>query len=452
MSQHSTLPVPHGHNGAARQRRLIKYLAKPLVLEESGPPRVLLHFSFFICLLVGGFLAWAAITELQETAQTSGQIMPAGSVHVVQHLEGGIVSQILVEDGQIVQAGDTLVRLQPAIATADLEQLRAREAALALKAERLRAFVLGGTPDQSAGRGHPELAKDETAILQMQLAARDSERAVLLSRVEQREAELQSLRERKKSLEREVAILDEQVEMRRPLMERNLLARTTFLDSERALTSTAGELSAVAGEIARTEAELNEAQHTIIEMEAKLSNEALKEMGNVAGELAEVRQQLAKLGDRVVRLEIKAPVQGIVKGLATRTVGGVVAPGDPIAEIVPIDDELVAEVRIQPRDVGHLKVGQEARVQVTTYDVARFGSVEGRLEQISASTFTDEEGNPFYRGIIALTQNYVGDRPGFNPILPGMVVDAAISTGSKSLIRYLLKPVYRSLDIAFSER
>ena len=175
-------------------------------------------------------------------------------------------------------------------------------------------------------------------------------------------------------------------------------------------------------------------------------------MGSVTGELAQVRETIAKLQDRVRRLDITAPTRGIVKGLTTRTIGAVIGPGELIVEIVPLDDVLVAEVRISPRDIGHLRIGQSANVKVTTYDPARFGVVEGRLKRVSASTFKDEEGEPFYKGIIELSQAFVGSDPDRNPVLPGMVVDADIVTGSKSLMQYLLKPVYRGLDSAFRER
>ena len=442
----SSKPTPQ------RKARLSRYLSKPLLLEEAGPPKVLLHLLLAGTLLVAGFVVWAAITPMQENALAPGQIMPAGSVRVVQHLEGGIVAEIHVEEGQIVRPGEPVMRLESAAALAELDQVRTREAALALKAERLRAFVLGFEPDFSAGAQYPRMVADEMAILEVQTRARESQQAVLLARIDQRHAELDSLDEQRKHLRQQVEIIKEQARMRRVLMEKGLVSKVVYLETERALSKTVGELTALIGQIAGTEEALAEAQSSVIELESTLGHEALSEMGAVNAELAQVRDQLMKLADRVDRLEIAAPVGGVVKGLLTQTVGSVIGTGEILMEIVPIEEDLVAEVRIQPRDVGHLLPGQGARVKITTYDVARLGAVDGELTRISASTFQDEEGNPYYKGIVSLARNYVGNDATRNLILPGMVVDADISTGSKSLLRYLLKPIYRSLDSAFSER
>ena len=443
-------PSPKG--GARRQDRLIKFLSQPLLLEESGPPRVLSQLLVVITVLVGGLIGFAAFTNISETAVTQGQVMPAGSVNMVQHLEGGIVAEILVEDGQIVDQGQTLIRLKKAGPLAEFDQMRAREASLALRAERLRAFVLDRTPDFSSGGDHPDLLADQQAILELQIEARESQRRVIESRIEQRQAQLEALAEQKQNLKEQTAILKEQLGMRAKLLKKGLVSRVVYLESQRSLSRTQGELASVVGRITEAHAALGEARNSLLELDANLRNEALDEMGAVTGELAQVREAIAKLKDRVQRLEVSAPTRGVIKGLTTRTIGAVISPGAQIMEIVPIDDVLVAEVRISPRDVGHLRPGLEAEVKITTYDMARFGTVEGRLKRVSASTFEDEQGDPFYKGVIELSQAYVGNDPDHNPIRPGMVVNADIITGSKTLLQYLLKPVYRGLSSAFRER
>ncbi len=436
----------------AGDRQLIKLLSQPTILEEFGPPRLLIHLMQAVSVLIVGLIVWAAFAEIRETALAQGQVIPAGSVLQVQHLEGGIVSEILVEDGDIVDRGQPLIRLESASAHAELEQLRAREAGLALRAERLRAFVTGREADFAIGDAHPELAADQQAILAMQSEARASQRRVLEARIEQKQAQAASLIGQRKSLERQVAILEEELAMRDALLKKGLVSRVVYLETERTLNRTRGELASMEGEAAKTIAAIREAQDSLEETDLGLRNDALKEMGEVTSELAQVREQLGKLRDRVARLSVVAPARGIVKGLIAKTVGGVIPPGETVMEIVPFDETLVAEVRISPRDIGHLRVGQEAKVKVSTYDVARFGSVEGHVQQLSATTFMDEQGDPYYRGVIALASDHVGKNPEANMILPGMVVDVAINTGSKSVMQYLLKPVYRGLDGAFSER
>ena len=439
-------------SAAARKDKLARHLSQPLVLEESGPPRILRQLLTIISATVGIGIVWAAVTQITETAITRGQITPAGSVHLVEHLEGGIVNEILIQDGEIVDAGQPLMRLVSADASAELESLRAREAALALRAERLRAFVTDRAPDFSVGDGFPELVSDQKSILELQQEARSSQRLVLQSRIDQRRLELKGLEEQKRNLSEQIEITDEQVQMRRNLVDKGLDSRVNLLDSERRITEIRGEYLSVIGEISRTREALHEAEGSLVELEATLRNEALDEMGDVSAELAEVRESQARLEDRIARLTVAAPVDGVIQGLVTRTIGSVVAPGELLMEIVPMDEGIVAEVEILPRDIGHLAVGQPAKVKVTTYDVARFGSLSGELQYISASTFQDEEGEPFFKGIISLDRNFVGGDPSRNLVLPGMVVDADISTGRKTLLQYLLKPVYRALDSSFRER
>ena len=435
-----------------RQEQLVKFLSQPLQLEEAGPPRVLSQLLIVISVLVAGLIGFSAFTEINETAIVHGQTMPAGSVKLVQHLEGGIVDQILVEEGQIVDRDQPLIRLQSAAALAELDQIRAREASLALSGERLRSFALDRAPDFSAGQEYPELAEDQKWILEMQIETRNSQREVIKSRIEQRRAQLDALAEQKGSLERQVSIIQEQLDMRGKLLKKGLVSKVVYLETERALFKVRGELASLIGQEMETREMLGEAHNGLLELNAKLRNAALGEMGSVTGELAQVHEAIAKLEDRVQRLVITAPIRGIVKGLRTRTIGAVIGPGEQVMEIVPLEDVLVAEVRISPRDIGHLRVGQAAKVKVTTYDAVRFGVVEGRLKRVSASTFEDEQGEPFYKGVIELSQAFVGDNPNRNPILAGMVVDADIVTGSKSLLQYLLKPVSRGLDSAFRER
>jgi HlyD family secretion protein/adhesin transport system membrane fusion protein len=395
--------------------KLARHLSRPLILEEAGPPRILAQLLIILIVTIGVGGVWAAITEITETAIAHGQIMPAGSLHHVEHLEGGIVAEVLVEEGEVVASGQTLMRLRSSEARAELERQRAREASLSLRAERLRAFVLDRDPDFSAGRNFSGLVADQQAILDLQREARESQRTVLLSRIDQRRVELDGLEERK-------------------------------------LTEIRGDLLGVMGEISRTREALHEAEGALAELDAKIRNDALNEMGDVTGELAEVRESLSRLEDRVARLEVKAPVAGVVNGLSTRTIGSVVAPGEVLLEIVPIEENLIAEVQILPHDIGHLSIGQAARVKVTSYDVAQFGALDGKLSHISASTFQDEAGEPFFKGVIELSQAYIGGGAERHPVLPGMVVDVDISTGRKTLLQYLLKPLYRAFDRSFTER
>lgn len=435
-----------------RQTQITRLLSTATLLEEKGPPRALCHLLVLICLLIGGFVVFSVVTDITEAAVAHGEVVPVGSVNIVQHLEGGIIAQVLVEEGQVVEKGQPLVRLDEAAAGAELDQIRALETSLVLRAQRLRAFVMGREPHFSASEKYADLVEDQYSVLEMQLRAHESQRQVIESRIQQRAAHVAALEDQKTHLQEQMAISRQLLDMRKQLLDKGLVSRVTYLETERQLSKVRSELTGILGQTAEAQAALGEARNSLLELDAKLRNEALEETGRVTAELAQVREKQARAEDRVARLEIAAPVRGIVKGLQTKTIGGVVRPGETLMELVPLGDSLVAEVKIAPSDIGHIAVGQPAKVKVSTYDSARFGGIDGTLKHISASTFQEDRGEAFYKGVIELSRDHVGNDPAANPILPGMVVDADIVTGNRSLFRYLLKPVFRGFDSAFHER
>jgi hypothetical protein len=256
--------------GRNEKSKLTRYLSRPLMLEEAGPPRILAQLLVILSVTIGAGVVWAAVTEITETAIAHGQIMPAGSLHHVEHLEGGIVAEVLVEDGEVVASGQTLMRLRSSEARAERDRQRAREANLSLRAERLRAFVLDRDPDFSAGQSFPGLRADQQAILDLQREARESQRTVLLSRIDQRRVELDGLEERKQNLQAQIDITAEQVGMRRNLVKKGLDSRVNLLDSERKLTEIRGDLLGVMGEMSRTRETLHEAEGALAELDAKI--------------------------------------------------------------------------------------------------------------------------------------------------------------------------------------
>lgn len=429
-----------------------KLLALPLALEEGKAPRVASLVLTVVSLFVGMAVIWASLTTVRELAVAAGQVEPAGSVLIVKHLEGGIVGDILVSNGALVEAGEALVQFQPALAGADLDQARAKAASLQLTAERQEAFVNEQEPVFNVDAEFLHLADEQMEAWELQDASRAEQRGVARSRIAQRQAELSSLERRVINLETQVGILEEQMEMRRGLLEKGLVSRIAFLESQRAVEQTRGELITTQGRVAEVEQAMLETELSLKEINARLLDEAKRDRARALGELEEVNNQIAKAQDRVKRLALRAPARGLVKGLTVKSVGDVVRPGDPVLEIVPIDDELVAQVEVDPKDIGHVSIGDRAHVRVTTYDPARFGMLEGSVSKISASTFENDRGEHFYHATIKLDRNYVGSELTKHLVLPGMVVNAEIVTGSKSIVRYLLKPVFRSLDTAFSER
>lgn len=436
-----------------RGSRQTRYLAQSVILEEAGSSGLIRVAMLTIALVVLGFLAWAAITDVDEVAVTTGEVLPVGKLQNIQHLEGGVISEILVKDGEVVESGQVLVRLDQAAADAELQQMKARRASLALQAERLRAQAQNRAPDFSrVPAQYAGLVEDQMEIYNTSVAAQEDRRKVLRDQIVQKETEAGLFVEQIATLRNHIALLEEEQKMRKTLFEQGLSSKVLLLNVQRELNRAKGDIQNAAGERETALKALDEVESRLAELDSNAREQALNEMGIVTAELAQVKETFEKLNDRVRRTEITAPVRGVVKGLSATTVGGVVAPGGLVAELVPMDQDLIVEARITTRDVGHLSVGQPVTVKVMTYDYARYGGITGELKEISASTFVDEQGDPYYKGIVSLDRNYVGFDPESNLVQPGMTVQADVATGKKTLLQYLLKPVYSSVNSAFIER
>ncbi len=434
----------------ARQHRL---LAQHVILEEAGIPGFVRMVTVAVGLITTAFIAWAGVTEIDEVAAAPGEVVPSGQVRAIQHFEGGIIADILVEDGDLVDQGQTLLRLDRVVASADLEEMRAQRAGLLLKAERLHAFAEERAPDFSfVGSDHAGLAEGQRSILEVQEKARANRRAVVLNQIQKSEHQLNLLRGQEVTQMRIVTLAEEELEMRNTLHQKGLTSRLKVLDIQRKAAEAYGGFARLQGELRVAAEDLAESRSRLAELDAMRREEALSELDVVTRELARINEALTKREDQVQRLEIRAPVHGIVKGLKAHTVGGVVPPGAVVLEIVPMDADMIVEARISTRDVGHINKGQPVTLKITAYDYARYGSMPGELTDVSATTFLGEDGVPYYKGVVTLGQDHVGVDPERNRLMPGMTVEADIKTGRKTLLQYLLKPVYAYASVAFRER
>ena len=435
--------------------RFRRHLAQAVVFEEGGVGPLVRGTMLTTILTVGALIGWAAVTPVKEVAVTNGQVVPSSFIRAIQHLEGGIVQQVLVREGQLVEAGEVLVRLDPAQAMSELEQMRARETGLLLRAERLRAFAEGRAPDFTAGRDEltdQGQSQDQETIYQAQERQRETASQVLQNQIDQRRADIALYRDQISAMDQQIDLLAKEVEIRKHLVEKELTSKVVYFNILREYERLKGERARFQGQVKTAREALAEAQTRLADQKTKLSHDALNEMGTVTAELAQLREARSKLEDRVQRLEIVSPVRGIVQELSVTNPGSVIQAGGLVTKVVPVDDLLLVENQITPRDVGHVKPGQTVRIKVASYDFARFGAVGGHVEQVSPSTFLDEKKSPYYKGLVALNQPYVGDNPERNRILPGMTVQVDVITGEKTILQYLLKPVYLAAMQAFQER
>lgn len=444
----------------------LKAVSTATLLEESTHVRLIFKAILMVGIFLVALLVWASIITVKETAVTYGEIVPQGQVQVVQHLEGGIVTDVLVGNGAKVKKGQILIKIDPTSVRSELSQLRSREINLILDFERLGAYVNGQTADflkwsdkvikskYNSVKNKVEIAKllnEEKMLLRSQNKKREEQQLILRTQLAQRKEQLKQAKEQVQVWKKHIELLSKEFNMYEELRKKNLVSHKDYLVVLREMNRAKGEHARLTSEIEQNQQAIKEAQTKLGELDSDLREKAQVEMGNVHANLLEVRHKIEKLEAQLVRSDVRAPVTGLVKGLKV-SAGNVVQPGGLLLEIVPFDRELVVESRVNPRDVGHIKVGDKVDVKVLTYDFARYGSIHGILTALSASTFLDEKGVPYYKATIQLSKQYVGSGEKKRSLLPGMTVEASVITGEKTLLQYLLKPIHRSTSSAFSER
>lgn len=377
-------------------------LANAILLEEATPPAYLRTTIKLVGYTILIFLLWAAIARLDVVAVAPGQIMPIQSVKIIQHVDGGRIATIDVTDGQEVREGEVLMRLNETEPTAEYQTLSARYWGLYTRVERLRALLEDRKADFSAV---PETYKQI---------------------VVENELTLKTQREQLSQFDAEIKILAEVSSIRTDLAKEKLATKVQALSDQRNLSNARAEM-------------------------LTYRRQAQDELNTAANDLAQTKEQMDKMHDRLQRVEVRAPVDGVVQDLRYRTIGGVVDPGAVLMNVVPIDGRMHAEVRVLPTDVGFVKKGEAVRVKIGTYDFVRYGTLDGTVSVVSAFNSLDERQNPYFKVIITLDRNYVGeDRT--KTIEPGMTVQADIVTDSQSVLSYLLRPIFVAFKQGMRER
>ncbi len=397
-------------------------------------------------------LVWAALATVDEVARGQGRVIPSSHVQVMQSLDGGIVSGILVQEGNIVEKGQLLLRIDPTRFASSLQENESQVVSLQAKAARLRAiaedrpFVL----PEGLEEAFPELAEAERSLYLARRQELQSGVGIALQQLEQRTQEMNEVISRRNQAAESFTLTQRELTMTRELSGSGAVSDVEILRLQRDAARFRGERDTANAQISRLESAINEARRKRQETELTFRNQARMELSETMGKLQGLRAGTSALQDKVDRTEVRAPMHGTVKRLLVTTVGGVVQPGKDLIEIVPLNDNLLLEARIQPRDIAFLRPGQKAVVRFTAYDFSIYGGLEATLEHIAADTVTDDKGNAFYVVHVRTHQSWVGsDR---QPILPGMVADVDILTGKRSVLSYLLKPVMRARNYALSER
>ncbi|MGN7613941.1 HlyD family type I secretion periplasmic adaptor subunit [Magnetococcales bacterium HHB-1] len=425
------------------------HLSKSILLEETGAPLLIRAVIIFSTVLMCAFLFWAMRMPLDEVAVATGVVVLEGEVKSVDHAEGGVIQDILVKNGDRVAKGQLLLRLKPEVSSARLEESRLKKMALIAEMERLEALL----KDQELSADESRFRHDQKHLLALERYALQTEKKILDKQILQEQEKIEALKRLAIALKGQRMLLNEEVGIRKKLVNKGYNSKTLLLGFRRERSRLSGELEQMPARKREALARIAELEARKIHLEQRFFNTVQRNLIQVRQDLAATEVKLQRDQEQNARLALRAPVSGLVHRLKKHTIGGVVQPGEVVMDIVPESAPLKAKIRIDSKDVGHLKVGQEVLVKLITYDYARYGGVRGRLERISANALPGAaEGIFYFTGMVSLEKNWLGRARGQFPIAPGMTVNADILTGKKTVMAYLLKPIFASAKVALRER
>ena len=444
----------HSASGAGAPMTDIAALVSP----QRGPRFASLIVVLIVAVLAGSLFYWAQVATLEIWATGIGRVIPSRQIQVVQNLEGGIVTEVLVGEGDAVTSGEIIARIDSTDAQSSYLQDRSNWAALTALTDRLAAeasgmeLVFSPALDDGSAAAREAKASEQAAFV----ARRDALRSGLAVLDAQRTRQVRAATDARAQIEQlgtTRGLVDEQLSVVRPQVEKGLVSRTELLRLERELADVDQRRTELQAGVNAAESDAAETAARIAEKTDAFRADAFAALSEARASLAALSEKLIASRDRVVRRDVRAPVDGVVKRVLVTTEGEVVKPGDTIVEIVPSNDDLFIEVRIRPQDIGFIRKGQEASVRLTAYDSSIYGAMIGRVERVGADTITTNEGESFYPVVVIVDpEQGIESRTAELEILPGMIADVSIVTGERTILDYVFKPILKLRDTAFRDR
>ena len=427
--------------------------APPSVPSGTGAAT---HLLLALCLLaVVAFGLWGYYGRLDVVSSAIGEVVPSSQVKSVQHLEGGIVHEILVREGDLVKPGQPLIVLERTISGANVQEMVVRMTALRIDIARHEAELRGASKisfEADLARDHQKLVASAVKRFEARNNRIGHELAVQRELVTQRREQAREIRARIKKNREKLVLLREQIKISEELMKDELTNRMIHLNLLKEETTLKGGIAEDNAAVKGTEAAVKEAQSQIAAIKNALEEDVRRELGDKRRSYTEFSERMEKLQDNLARTVLRSPVEGVIKSLSVATVGGVVKPGDTVLDIVPAGDRLVIEAKLPAQDVGYVSVGQATLVTLASMDAIRFGRLKGRVINISPDTLVTANNLPYYKVKVEVDQAYFERRGARYSLVPGVQVICNIQTGRRSVFEYLLDPFLGAFQAAMQER
>lgn len=431
----------------------IAYMQSLSAAVVQRSPKYLLMMVMILLFFVFAALVWMGWAEIDVVVRGNGKVIPARQIQIIQSLEGGIISEILVHEGDEVEINQPLIKISDIAFSSSFEENRLSYYELRAKSARLKAESDGGefVHDKKVMELAPELLKSEFSLFESNRQQLLQTLSIHDEQINQQQSALEESQSKQRQLARSLELLRKEIKIKEPLVRRRIISEIEFLQVQQREAEVEGELEGVGISLPRIRSTIEEARRKFEQARLDFRNKAKRELNEVMAEISRIAEAQTALEDRVSRTTLRSPVKGVVQRLYTNTIGGVIAPGSEIIQIVPGEDALLVEIQIKPADIAYINVGQEARLKFTAYDFAIHGSVKGSVDFVSADTITDDDGMSFYVARLRPEKAYLGHEKQPMFIKVGMTTEADIITDKKTILEYLLKPINRGLERALQE-
>lgn len=435
----------------AEDLQFMEELEAAVRLKPSATSNLMLYS---VAALIFFLVAWMMVSQLDEMTHGEGQVVPSSEIQIVQSLEGGVLQELMVAEGESVKKGQVLAKISDVAFASQEQGTEAQQDSLMIKKARLEAEA-NGKPfsiPEALSQKVPVIAQNEENLYKSRQRELENARAIQNEKISSANAQISEINAKVARLSESKKLTAQELEITRKMVEQRAVPKLDEIRLSRELNDISGQINEAAQQRQALEAELRGAQKERDDQDNKFKSQALGELNDVQTQLSQLKSSLTAIGDRVDRSELRSPVDGVVNKIMLKTIGGVVEPAMKLVEIVPMDNNLKIIARVPPSEIAFLHAGQPVKVKISAYDAQRYGSLDGKLTRLGANSVTDSKGNIFFEIEVRTDKNHLGTEEKPLPITPGMVAQVEIITGKRSILEYLMKPVLRTKDRALTER